>query len=232
MPKPALDALAMVRTEPVILSEMILEAGRDPWKFVSSDNRQSVRKAEKRGVTVRDAKGLPDYEAFYRVYTRAFRDFGTPPYGRRYFPAVHRLLHDQRLVRLFMAEAEGRVVGGLLLFCWGGYYVSKFAAVLPDAVPLRAFAALYARAINCAVEEGARRLSWGTSSASQAGLIEFKERWGARSHPASVYCLPLRKVPPPLERYYDDSGLARRVWRRLPLGATVALGGLLNRWFC
>jgi Acetyltransferase (GNAT) domain len=230
--RPALDALGLRCTEPVILSELLLEPGVDPWKGVSADNRQSVRKAQKRGVAVREAVTLADYEAFYQVYLVAFRNFGTPPYGHRYFPTVFHQLQRTRQVRLFLALVAGEIVGGLLLYCWGRNLVSKFAAVTPEAVPLRAFAALYGQAIDCAVEEGARRLSWGTASRAQAGLIDFKERWGGQSHPAAVYCLPVRRTPPGLDRYYDDQGLGRRIWRHLPLTVTATLGGALNRWFC
>jgi hypothetical protein len=231
-PRESLERLGLMRTEPAVMSEMVLQPGQDPWRSVSPDNRQSIRKAANRGVTVREAVSLEDYGAFYQVYLRVFRDFGTPPYGRRYFPTVYRLLHEPRHARLFLASVQGRVVGGLLLYCWGTSFVSKFAAVASEAIPLRASAALYGRAIDCAVEEGATRLSWGTSSQRSAGLIQFKQRWGAQTHPAAVYCVPVRRAPPPLERYYNDDGLAQRVWRRFPVGITPALGGILNRWFC
>jgi lipid II:glycine glycyltransferase (peptidoglycan interpeptide bridge formation enzyme) len=123
-------------------------------------------------------------------------------------------------------------VGGLLLFCWGKNLVSKFAACLPEAVPLRAYVALYWRAIQLGLKSGYRRLSWGTSSRDQTGLIEFKERWGARTQPAVLYDLPVKGKIPSIEKYYDSEGLAHRVWRMLPLSATRNIGGLLNRWFC
>ena len=135
-------------------------------------------------------------------------------------------------MRLLLAFHDGQCVGGLLLFCWGTNLVSKFAACTPDAVPLRVNAALYWRAICLGLEEGYQWLSWGTSSRSQEGLIEFKERWGAQTRPAQVHTLPLSGSVPSLERYYDANGLAQRLWRRLPLWATPLLGGPLNRWFC
>ena len=119
-----------------------------------------------------------------------------------------------------------------MLFCWQTNLVSKFAACLPEAVPLRAYAALYWQAILLGLDEGYRRLSWGTSSRDQTGLIEFKERWGSQTQPVCVYSLPVRGKAPDLERYYDSHGLTRRLWRKLPLPATRWLGGPLNRWFC
>ena len=230
--RPALEALSMTRSEPVILSEIALEPGQDPWKKVNADHRQSVRRAQKRGVTVREAGSLADFQAFYDVYLGSFRDFGTPPYGRSYFPTLFRLLHPAGLVRVLLAEVEGRCVGGMLLFCWQRTWVNKIGSVTAEAQPLRAFAALYGYALDLAVRQGITKLSLGTSSRAQAGLIDFKERWGATSWPAAVYQAAIRRQPPSLERYYEEQGLAQRIWRRLPVGVTPPLGGLLNRWFC
>ena len=82
------------------------------------------------------------------------------------------------------------------------------------------------------LDEGYAHLSWGTSSRQQTGLIEFKERWGARSRPAVFYDLAVRRKVPSVEAYYDSDGLAQRAWRKLPLGLTPLLGNWINRWFC
>ncbi len=228
----ALAPLGLRRSEPVLISEMELDDEAGVRMRFKEDHRKAIRKAERRGVTVREADCLADYHAFYHVYLRVFRDFGTPPYGANYFPAVWRRLHSSGASRLLLADAGGRCVGGLLLFCWGQNLVSKFAACLPEAVPLRAYVALYWRAIQLGMQCGYRRLSWGSSSRSQSGLIDFKERWGSRSHPAAVYSMSVKRDAPSLEKYYDSEGLTRRLWRTLPIGVTRAGGAIINRWFC
>jgi FemAB-related protein (PEP-CTERM system-associated) len=230
--RPVLDELGMQRSEPVLVSEMLLDGEEQVRQRVASDHRKAVRKAETRGITVREATSLEDFCRFYEVYLRVFRDFGTPPYGTTYFPTLWRQLFPSRRVRLLLAFHAERCVGGLLLFCWGRNLVSKFAACLPEVVPLRAYAALYWQAILLGLAEGYHRLSWGTSSRSQTGLIEFKERWGALTVPAAIYALPIRRPVPSLERYYDSEGLLRRLWRFVPLPATRWIGAPLNRWFC
>jgi hypothetical protein len=232
VPRPALEGLGFERSEPVLLSETDLSLGTEVYDRVSPDNRQSIRKAKRRGVEVREAESLQDFEDFYRIYLRAFRAFGTPPYGPTYFPTLWKRLAPDRLVRLLIARINGRTVGGLVMFAWQRSLISKFAAVLPEAVPARAFAALYGAAIDQGIEEGAQRLNWGTAAPHQVGLIEFKERWGAQTTPAVLYSLPVSGRVPSVSTYYEDGGLARRVWRRLPLPLTVRLGGVLNRWFC
>jgi len=211
---------------------MLLDGADAVWARVRSDHRKAMRKAENRGVTVREARGAADYAAFYDVYVRVFRDFGTPPYAGRYFRALWQRLHGDGAVRLLLAHAAGRCVGGLVLYCFRQRLVSKFAAVLPEGVALRAYAALYGRAIELGLEGGYTHLSWGTSSRDQTGLLEFKERWGSTHREAAVYDLGVAGKAPDLERYYDSAGITRRVWSRLPLPVTRWLGGPINRWFC
>lgn len=228
----ALARLPLQRAEPALISEMYLDDEASVWSRMKEDHRKAIRKADRRGVTVREAESLDDFLSFYQVYLRVFRDFGTPPYSDNYFLALWRRLHPSGVARLFLAEIDARCVGGLLLFCWRENLISKFAACLPEAVPLRAYVALYWRAIQFGLKSGYRRLSWGTSSRGQSGLIEFKERWGAQTRPAVVYGLPVKRDVPSLEKYYDTKGFTRRLWRALPLRVTRFSGGAINRWFC
>jgi len=230
--RPALEGLGLSRVSPVIVHDMQLDDRDAVWGRVRRDHRKQVKRAAKRGVTVREARVEQDYAAFYRIYLQVFRDFGTPPYAWNYFRTLWHQLHPDRAVRLLLAEAEGEIVGGLLLFGWQKRLVSKFAACLPRAVDLRAYAALYGGAIDLGLDEDYSFISWGTSSRDQSGLLEFKDRWGAQRHDAAVYDLAVRGKVPSLEGYYDSDALTRRIWRRLPLSTTRLLGGWVNRWFC
>ena len=230
--RPALAQAGLLESRPVWLSDIAIGSRETTWARIKKDQKGSMRTARQRGVSVREARGSEDYAAFYGVYLTAFRDFGTPPYGPNYFPELFQRFHARQAVRLLVAEAEGRVVGGILLFCFGGAWINKFTACLPEAAPLRAPAALYGAALELAIETGIRRFSMGSSAPHQKGLIEFKERWGATSRPAVAYSAAVKGAPPDLARYFNESGLAQRAWRRLPLFATRTLGGPLNRWFC
>lgn len=228
----ALAHLELEESEPVILSEIILDNEQAVWSRVEKDHRKAMRKAGRRGIVTREAASLDDYLKFFDVYLQVLRDFGTPPYGRGYFERLWQDIAPGGGVRVILAELEGRCVGGLLMFALGRNLTSKFAAVLPEAVPLRAYPALYGRAIEIGLEENFGRLSWGTSSREQTGLIEFKERWGAVSTPTVFYDLTVTSRPPDIGKYYDTEGLKRRAWKRLPLVLTPLLGAPLNRWFC
>jgi hypothetical protein len=230
-PRPQLETLGFVRSEPVVLSDLELNE-KSAWSRVEDGQRRAVLQAERRGVTVREGKSLKDFKDFERVILHVFRDFGTPPYGPHYFETLWRRLQPSGEARVVLADVDNRCVAGLLLFCSGGTLVAKIGGCLPDAVPLRATAALYWRTIQLATELGYSKISWGTSAHNQTGLIKFKERWGSKSHPVSVYSMPIRGEVPDISKYYDSTGIERRIWSKLPIPLTQLGGSLLSRWFC
>jgi hypothetical protein len=231
-PRDYLEAMGFQKSEPVLISEMSLGTEEQVWLQVEKDHRKAVQKAAKRGIEVREAVTVADFREFERVQLQVFRDFGTPPYGSNYFPTLWRNLQAQGNVKVLLAYVDGFCAGGLVLFGWGKNMVSKFAACLPHAIPLRAYAALYWRAIQLGIQLGYERMSWGTSSRDQTGLVEFKERWGAITRPAVLYSLPVNGTIPDISKYYDSTGLERRAWRKLPLPLTQLGGRVLSRWFC
>ncbi len=231
-PSPALEALGFRRSEPVLISDLELSDEQTIWKSLKPDRRKSVGRAARRGVTVREASSFSDLESYYRAYLIVFRDFGTPPYGRRYLSGLWADLHPTGLVRVLLAEVDGKCVGGAMLFVFGRTLIAKITICLPEALPLRATGALYWKTIQLALEEGCTRLSFGSSSRHQKGLIEYKEGWGAVTRPAAFYSLPIRGKVPSIEKYFNSDGLPQKVWRKLPLGLTPLIGHPLNRWFC
>lgn len=229
---PALDALGLIREDLVLTSILPLRGAEATWRAVSANNLESVRVASRRGVVIKSAETLSDFLAFYDVYLRVFRDFGTPPYPRHYFIELHKRFRAEGAAQVLLASLNGRIVGGELCFFFGGTLVSKFIVALKEVIPLRAYPALYGATIDLGLQLGAHTLNWGASGKSQKGLIEFKRRWGSESSVGVRYSLAVRRPAPDLEKYFDSSGLERRAWRHLPVGITARLGGVLNRWFC
>lgn len=228
----ALDALGLTREDLILISTLPLRDAETTWRAVSKRNLKSFRAAARRGIVVRSGETGSDFLAFYRIYLRTFRDFGTPPYPRRYFIELHERFQAEGAAQLLLASVNGRIVGGKLCFFFGGTLVSKFTVALKEALPLRAYPALFGAAIDLGIRLGAHTLSWGGSGKSQAGLIDFKQRWGSESEVGVRYSLAVRRRAPDLQKYLDSSGFERRAWRHLPLGVTAKLGGVLNRWFC
>jgi hypothetical protein len=231
--QPELETLGFQPSDPVIISDMEIRGEEQHlWSKVKDSERRAVMQAQRRGLVVREGRSLEDFRDFEQIILRLFREFGTPPYGPRYFETLWRKMHASGDARIVLAHVERKCVAGLLLFCSGHILIAKIGGCLPEALPVRATAALYWRSIQLAIQLGRRKLSWGTSSHDQSGLIRFKERWGAQSHRVAVYSMAIRGKIPDLARYYDSTGIERRIWRKLPIPLTRLGGAALSRWFC
>ena len=212
---------------------MALGPEEQVWLQVEKDHRKAVQKAAKRGIEVREAVTLEDFREFERVQLEVFRDFGTPPYGSNYFPALWRKLQPQGQVKILLSYVDGKCAGGLVLFGWGKNLISKFAACLPHAGAVARLRGALLAGHPARHPTRLRAIELGNLfPRDQTGLIEFKERWGAVTRPAVLYSLPVSGGIPDISKYYDSTGIERRIWRKLPIPLTQAGGRVLSRWFC
>jgi lipid II:glycine glycyltransferase (peptidoglycan interpeptide bridge formation enzyme) len=80
--------------------------------------RYNIRLAERRGVTVREAT-REDLPSFYELLTHTAERDGFRIRGRDYYELIFDLLVRDDLARLFVAEREGKMIAGVLVFVMG-----------------------------------------------------------------------------------------------------------------
>jgi lipid II:glycine glycyltransferase (peptidoglycan interpeptide bridge formation enzyme) len=104
---------------------------RDPDALLASyskSTRQRIRGAEKAGTAVRiDAAGdrLP---RFGELLVERASDLGIPMRPELGYLAFWRRLLDAGQARLYVAEREGEMLGGLLVYLQGGRYATAYSA--------------------------------------------------------------------------------------------------------
>jgi lipid II:glycine glycyltransferase (peptidoglycan interpeptide bridge formation enzyme) len=149
--------------QPVIATlELDLAPDEDAlFAALEKDTRWSVRQAEKRGVTIRDARGDDDLRALYELYAETGQRAGfitrTWDYYRRMWGTLVAAGHAK--VRL--AEKDGKPVAGALTWRCGERDVYQSAATNETG---RAAYAAYALLWRCIIEArrgGARRFDFG-----------------------------------------------------------------------
>ena len=141
--------------------------------------RNHVRKAHRRGVSVRETVSPESVAEYHRIYTRHAGQRGG--YG-----VIHpvklllELVEIRNIVRLLVAEHEGRVVGGGLFFrdgnsvrYWHGASDREYSHCYPSCAVLD-------EAIRWACESGAAFFNFGPS-VGLSSLDQFKSFWGART---------------------------------------------------
>ncbi len=147
-------------------------------------SKRGARKAERLGTTVR-AGGAEDFARFHPLVAESAARKGVPP---THTLEELRAIHDRfpGALALHLAENDGRLVGGVLVFRCNARAALSFYAVraeTPEAS--RAMDLLMERAIVEAQRAGHELLDLGTTTIGgrpNPGLATFKEEWGGRPY--------------------------------------------------
>jgi hypothetical protein len=191
--------------------------------------RSAVRTSARDGVTVRRATGAGDVRAWYRLYLGTMRLHLVPPRPWRLFAALWEDLAPRGEMRLLLAERGGELLAGSLLLMSGSTVFYAFNGSRPEALALKPNDALQWRALHDAWGEGYARYDLGEVAEGHAGLAHFKRKWGADARRLHRYTYPAPSAAPAAPDGAAPA-LARRAWRRVPLGATAMAGRLVHRY--
>jgi FemAB-related protein (PEP-CTERM system-associated) len=184
--------------------------------------RNMIRRAERSGLTYRiGCSGRADLTAFYDLYARTARGFGTPVFPLRFFATLlERLPHDGDLLTVY---SGGTPAASALLLFFRDTVVPYYVGARRDRFHLATSDFLYWQAIRHAVRRGARWFDFGRSKLG-SGAYEFKRLWGCEPQPLAYRVHSA--AGPPSDRSTDDPRLrwVQRIWSKLPLGVTKIVG--------
>ena len=194
--------------------------------------RRSVNKAIRSGVRLREATSGRDVRAWYRLYLGTMRLHAVPARPLRFFEALWDELRPKGAMRLLLAEREGQVLAGSVLLMLGSTVFYAFNAVLRSSTSVRPNDLLQWESIRTAIGEGFRRYDLGEVVEGQAGLAQFKRKWGGtprRMH--RYYAPPPAEAPDPgTEASGSWARVGRAAWQRVPLRATALIGDGVYRF--
>jgi lipid II:glycine glycyltransferase (peptidoglycan interpeptide bridge formation enzyme) len=142
-------------------------------------------------------------------------------------------MRSRGLMRLLLAErtesGRRKLVAGSVYLTFGRTVSYAFNGRDPQELGTRPNDAIQWQAIHDACKEGFRHFDFGEVVEAQAGLAQFKEKWGAT--PRQLY----RYYFPPHGAESRDHSTADRLvsvltvaWRKLPLQMTGILGDWIN----
>jgi FemAB-related protein (PEP-CTERM system-associated) len=213
--------LAATRSHKVAMVLPLPSTAEALWKSFDGKNRNQIRKAERSGLTfgIDEPGGLA---AFYDVFSRNMRDLGTPVYGRRFFETIVEELGAA--VTVVVVRLERRPVAAGILLHHRDTVEIPWASSLRRYNPLCPNYLLYWQALRHAIAAGRTTFDFGRSSVG-AGTYRFKANWGAepRALHWQYWLAPGTQVPE-LSPEGGRFQLAVRLWSRLPLALTRALG--------
>ncbi len=150
--------------------------------------RQTIKKAKKAGVTIREADRDSDLNAYYEIHRRTYERTAVPPHPREYFEGIFTRLAPAGLARIWTAEIEGEPIGFLNVGTYKEGVLYWTGCSLEKALESGANYALQWRAIREALAGGASHYEMGEAFPGRrgdkmAGLNTFKSAFGAERRP-------------------------------------------------
>ncbi len=184
------------------------------WRAIRSTERREIRIARSSGVEVARDERFESISAFYTLYARRMREFGTPVFGSALFVAMRDRLGPQRL-RLYAVRHGERYLGGMLCAVHAKRWTDLYGACEHDA-PRGANKLLHWRVISDAAESGAVEFDLGRSIPG-GGVHRFKQHMGGRdvAYVYGFYARDGRRLDAVLSANSGDTVL-QRIWQKLP----------------
>jgi len=147
-----------------VIATLDLDLGSDEdalFAALEKDTRWSVRQAEKRGVSIREASGDEDLRALYELYAETGQRAGFITRTWDYYRRMWGTLVAGGHAKVRLAEKDGKPVAGALTWRCGEREVYQSAATNDAGRTAYAAYALLWRCIIEARKGGARRFDFG-----------------------------------------------------------------------
>lgn len=152
----------------------------------SASTRRLVRQADDSGLSIRTAETLEDVRSFYEIAVETVRRRGGTPKPRSLYERIFTQLVPVGLARYHLILHEGNAVAGSLHFFHQGVAVSWLPVSRESAWHLRPNNFLIASILESLCGAGYLEYNFGASPPDAAGLVRFKEGWGARPRPVWI----------------------------------------------
>jgi len=193
----------------------------------SKKRRNTVRKALKANFALRIQHR--DYRAFEDLHSRTLRRLGTPNFPPRLFPVL--LANFGGAVDIREVVLENKVVAASMNFYFRDQMHTYYAASDQQYLNLVPNDFMYYEHLRWAGKNGYRTFDFGRSKLG-TGTADYKRHWGAtmRELPYEILLVNGKEVP----NYSPQNPkfqLAIKIWQRLPLPVTRALGPQLIKLF-
>jgi hypothetical protein len=200
------------------------------WQRLHPGSTQrSIRKGERAGLIVREGESASDWLIMAELEERTAHGHGLPAPPRRFFTDACRRLQTHNLAALYLTfTSAGQPAAAITIWKGPRSWIYAFGASDPAHLEHRPNHVVLWRAIQDCIAAGCG-FDLGRAAPEQAGLVEFKLRWGGQPIPLAYDYWP---APAGLNVRRRDRGsmaIMGAVWSRLP-SSVARLGAGLYRY--
>jgi len=195
---------------------------------LGDSTKRNIRKALRKGVTVRRLETEASVREFYRLNCLTRRSHGLPPQPYRFFLKVLEHVISKGLGLVFLAYHNDVAIAGNVYFHHGQGAIFKYGASDKAYQHLRASNLVMWEAIRWYCRHGYRSLCFGRTELENHGLMRYKFGWGTTERTIKYYRYDFRtrgfvgaNPSPP--------AICAKLFKILPIGISKAVGNGLYR---
>jgi hypothetical protein len=190
--------------------------------------RQRVRRAGRDGVEVRECTTWKDCEVYYGLHVLTRRRLGVPVQPLSFFRRLWKEVIEPGLGFVLVAYQNRTPIAGGVFLTFRSVLHHKYSAADIRYKGLEGPSAVLWEGIRRAIARGLGQVDFGRSARTDAGLGEFKRRWGA------IECeLPYSILvgQAPKNGAFEVDGIVRAVIRHSPAFVCRLTGEMFYRHF-
>jgi FemAB-related protein (PEP-CTERM system-associated) len=182
--------------------------------------RRMIRQAQKNGL--RSSMEESRLWDCFQVYAESLRHLGTPIYSYKFFQDLKKSFGEQ--CRVLLVEFEGKAIAGVMSFFYKDQVLPYYAGSLPNFRHLAPNDFMYWKLMCYGAANGYKIFDFGRSKID-TGSFAFKRHWGFEPQPLPCFYYQLDgKEVSDTVALNSRLQWAIKVWQRLPLKVTMALG--------
>jgi CelD/BcsL family acetyltransferase involved in cellulose biosynthesis len=199
--------------------------------FHKSSTQRVIRRAEREGLQYAEGQSDSLLHSFFNLMLGMRRRHHTLPHPKKWFRNLIQTFGPALKIRV--ALYRDTPIASILTLRFKNTLVYKYGASDPRYHRFGGMHLLYWQAIQEAKRDGLTTFDLGRSDLGDAGLITFKEHWGAQRFPLTYYRLSGDSPPPRQSQKPSDAGwpsrLAKRVLPLLPDRLLCSISAVASR---
>jgi lipid II:glycine glycyltransferase (peptidoglycan interpeptide bridge formation enzyme) len=194
--------------------------------FNKDSIQRKIRRAEREGLTYEEGRSEQFLNQFYQLLLRTRRRHQLPPQPREWFRNLIECLGDQLKIRV--ASRDGQPMASILTLQFKNVMVYKYGCSDARYHNLGPMHLLFWKSIQEAKNKGLKEFDLGRSDTDNAGLVEFKDRWGATRSTLTYLRYPAGHTKKASREGWGVR-FAKQLFLHMPDGFLEAAGKLLYR---
>lgn len=198
-----------------------LEDEKTLWDNFSRITRKGIKKAKKSKLIMKGIRDEKELKAFYELYLKNMKNFGTPQHSYDFFLNIFNIMKDN-----FMGlncYKEGKLIGSLIVFHSKNYMYAAYNFSEHDYLIYQPNDLLYWEMIIWAIKNNIKYFDFGQCEVNAeegsraAGIYKFKSKWKGMLYERPYFYYSFgdekRKNSEEKEKYKKMI----KIWRTLPI---------------